>query len=225
MHRWLAASLLLTMAASAGPIEVTGRETATLPAGSSLLVEFSIWNYAAGSSGPPTHIGLTVLGRAPAARLSMLSDSNAGTYAGYLFAGRLESRDGSYWADFDGPLRAAPGTLSFGGGEPLDVAVLAGAIDLDQAAAERIFGDRFDARFVLRNLRDSFGLGLGNGYTIRELVWEPDVRGDGERSIAGLTGRVTIAAPEPPGWALLAGALALVALTRAGLRSLRASKR
>lgn len=205
-------ALLSALPAAAGPIDIGGLEHATLGPHGTLLVEFSVWNYGVNNPGfpPPTHLGLTVLGLPP--------DS---TGEDYSFEVRLESLDGSAWADFAGPLSLVDGTFSAGGGAPIDVAVLSGSIDLTDELAAQIFADGLAARFVIRDLGGSFVLGLGSGYTIRQSVWEPDVHGDGGWTVAGLTGSVTVATPEPPGWSLLLGGAGLVVVTRAGLRRVR----
>lgn len=224
--KWrLAFALLSALPAVAGPIDIAGLDHATLAHDASLLVEFSVWNYAVNNPGapPPTHVGLTVLGLSPDTAPSTLPDSTSEYYPGYLFEARLES-DGSAGAAFDDLLLLVPGLFS-AGGAPLDVGVLSGSIDLTAETAEQVFGETLGARFVLHNLGDSFVLGLGNGYTIRQSIWEPDVQGLGPRTVAGLTGGVAIGAPEPSGWMLLLGGTALMAVTRLGLRRVRASKR
>jgi hypothetical protein len=201
---------------AAGPIGVGGETYAWVPAGEEIDIQFGVWNYARnnpGSSPYPTEIGLQVLGQ-------------AGT--GSLFEGWLESLDGTVSVPFDDPnadllglpagsLLVSPGTFAAGGGAPFDVAVIDGYVYLPEAESALLFGSNIGsynsaARIVLLNMGEGFRLGIGPGYTVRYAVSEPGIGGDGPVETAGITGQVSVSAPEPATWLSIASALGALGL-------------
>ena len=209
---WLAILLAASLPLAAGPIGVGGETYAWVPSGEEIEIQFGVWNYARdnpGSSPYPTQIGLQVLGQ-------------AGT--GSLFEGWLESLDGTVSVPFDDPnagllglpagsLLVSPGTFGAGGGDPFDVAVIDGYVYLSEAQSQALFGSNIGnynsaAEIVLLNMGQGFMLGIGPGYTVRNAVSEPGIGGDGPVETAGITGLVSVTAPEPATWLSVAGALA-----------------
>jgi hypothetical protein len=220
-----AALLAILFAASlplaAGPIGVGGETYAWVAPGEEIDIQFGVWNYARnnpGSSPYPTQIGLQVLGQ-------------AGT--GSLFEGWIESVDDTVSVPLDDPnadllglpagsLLVTPGTFAAGGGAPFDVAVIDGYVYLSDAQSQALFGSNIGnynsaAQIVLLNMGAGFMLGIGPGYTVRNAVSEPGIGGDGPVETAGITGPVSVTAPEPATWLCIAcglGALAFLARRR-----------
>jgi hypothetical protein len=112
-----------------------------------------------------------------------------------------------------------PGTVT-AGGNSIDAAVISASVSMPLAASEALFGSSIGsyngaARFEVLNLGQSFSVGLGPDYTLRNEIWEPGIQGLGAVETSGITGDVTSACPEPATFLPIACGLALLFLVRA----------
>jgi len=216
--------------AAADTIDITGEIFHTIQSGKTVTVDFGIWNYGANNpnvSPYPTSIGFLLMGAVPQQQAGQMLPGSTQTYfPGYVFEAYLESLDGSISAPLldanasrlglqTGYLVATLGTFSAGGGAPLDVAVLSGSVSIPLAFSEALFGANLNnynnaARIRLINVGGAFTLGIGDPYTIGQSISEPDIRGLGAVSTAGIPGPVVVHNPEPATLALLALPLAVL---------------
>lgn len=163
-----------------------------------------------------------------------MPETTARYYEGFLLEGWIESLDGSIRVPFHDPMAAqlglregsllvGPGTFAAGGSAPAGVSVINASLFMPLCTSQALFRSNLtnydDAvRIVLRNLGAKFEIGLGPGYTVRNAISEPGIRGAGPIETAGLTGRVTLNNPEPSSWLMLAGALTALCLLRHRLK-------
>ena len=226
----LAGWIVLVFATSpllvASRIDVTDRTTAWVHPGASIEIQFGVWNYGwnnPGYSPFPTEIGVQVIG---------LEGS------GFWFWGWVESLDGSVSIPFSDPqadslglppglLLVRPGSYAAGGQEPMDVAVIAGHVELTPEIAALLFGANLGnynnaARIQLLNIGYGFAMGIGPGYTVRNAVSALELGGDGPVRTSGIPGQVLVSNPEPSTWLTLGGAVMVLGLAlrrRSAIRS------
>jgi hypothetical protein len=224
MNRLAILVVVTAMPVAAGRIDVSNESLARVHQGACIIVDFSVWNYAASNPGFsrfPTGINFSFLTQQPAAEAAAIPDSSGSYYRNYLFGAQLESLDGSVavpltdpvsqWLSLSpGTLALAPGVFSSGSSAEIGVGVLSGWAYFSPQIAAALFGDSLEARIVLRNFGPEVWIGAGQGYTVRNSVSEPGLTGDGPRSVGGLTRTVTVANPEPGTWMLAACAFAVL---------------
>ncbi len=218
--KWLPAALaglaLTAPAALAGRIDITGEPVAHVRHGARLVAALSVAAYArANPDAPwPAEVGLEVLGPELAGvAASVLPGSTAEYYAGYAFEAWLVSADGSMRVPFfdphalrlglpDGTLLLSPGLVALSGDER-------GAVVLYGTAyvGEGFFGPDLTARIELWNRGPGLTVGLGPGYTMRNAITAPGVRGMGPAETSGYVTRVELVNPEPGTWLLIASGL------------------
>jgi hypothetical protein len=238
MSRLIAIALISVLPLAAGTIDVTDLTYVNFHHDATLVVDFTVWNYAAHnpSSPYPTSLGLNVVGAMPGLAPEAVPGSSASYFPGYLFEAYLESEDGSIsvpldngLADLlgepDGMLVLIPGVVRPGGGSAQSAGILAGNIQMTYAVAQTVFGSDYAARIVLRNLGDDFLVGIGPGYSVRNAITEPGVRGRGSSQVSGITTSATLMNPEPGTWAMAAGAGLLLLFARARRRPIRIRNR
>jgi hypothetical protein len=237
MNRLVLAALVSALPLAAGIVDVTDQLFAPVHSGATITVDFEVSTY--GKNNPdvspyPTGLDVNVLCEDPGSAEAKVPGSTARYYPGYLFQGWVESLDGAVSEPLYDPLAArlgfrpgtlllTPGVFDAGGAPELAVGVISGTANLSSAQAEALFGSEFSARIILKNLGLPVVLGIGSDSVVRNAISEPDVRGFGPRSVAGITRIVTVSNPEPGTWMLTAGAAALLLIKV--LRSRRGRER
>ena len=210
---------------AAGRIDITNDPSAWVHPGAELEVHFGTGSFHSN----PSQIGVEIVAQWEPWFAAAALPSSTGTYFdGLLLEGWLVSRDGAVSVPLYDPnaamlglplgsLLVMPGTFQAGGGSPLDVAVIAASVQLDEATAAALFGGNLgsynDAAFFrFRNVGQGFTVELGPGYSVRNAISEQV--GDGERTVSGVTGHVILENPEPATYALFGGALLVLGLLR-----------
>ena len=200
--------------AAAGTVDTGSLNYVTLRHGSEMIVNFSIASYVLnnpGSSTYPTSLDFLIAGPNPVSAASgSIPGSSATWFTGYQLRGWLESPDGSASLALSDAnanrLGMAPGSLVFTPGtfNGINIATASASRVLSLAESESIFEDGGNARIRLDNTGSDVTLGLGAGYTLRSAISEPNVRGPGPVTTAGVTQSVVVTqAPEPGTWVLI----------------------
>ncbi len=225
--------LLATLRLGASSIDATNLPGVSFDARSELSIDFGVRSYGANNPGfppYPTTVGLLIAGAEPSVSdLATIPGTSIQYFSGYVFQGWLEASDGSasiplYDPDAvllglpAGDLLLTPGTVT-ARGNTFDVAVLNASVSMSLEDSEALFGSNIAsyndaASFELSDLGQSFSIGLGPGYTVRNSIWEPDVQGLGPVQTCGITGEVMTANPEPSTILTLVFGLALLWIVR-----------
>ena len=210
--------LVVLLAAASIPlmanrVDVTNNTSVWVHTGAYLEFQFGIWNYGKdnpGYSPYPEQIGLQVAGL----DVSKYLDPALGYYPELAVEGWIYSLDGTVDIPL-GTLFVTPGTFETGSGDSIGVGVVSTTLYLTDAQSQRLFGNNIGnyssaATVRLRNVGEGFTLGVSPDYTVHNWISEPGVSGDGPVQTGGITGKVTLANPEPGTFLLLGGALILL---------------
>jgi len=226
-----------TLPAAAGTFDVTNQTNVAVATGDTLIISFSIWNYGVianqfdpGSSPYPMQLNFEAMGLPPAEATASVPNASSVYYPGFLFQVSLQSLNGAFSLPLTG-VDSGPNQLNLASGdfvlEPAgftgsnwggSTAELTGWLNFSSLAqSQALFGNNCctpgaaSADLVITNLGPSFTFGVPN-YSLGLSQTLDSVSGPVVQ-VGVMPMEVALdPVPEPPAWALMVGALAVVAL-------------